>query len=105
MCYYQTSVHILIVVRENLDNNGFTDTQIVLGDLCCGQSDWDTMAEALLNDTTFRDAVAVMGAHYPVASETTPLANSIGIPMWSSEDDSTFWNTVGIGCLARLINV
>lgn len=92
------------LLRKTLDENNLNDTKIVLGDLCCGGSDWDTMAEAMLNDTVFREAVAVMGEHYPVASLSTPLASSMGIPLWSSEDDSTFWSPVGIGCLARIIN-
>jgi hypothetical protein len=105
-------------LRDSLDFSGLNDTKIVLGDLCCGNnhycmlvtlflggSDWDDMAKALLNDSTFRDAVSVMGSHYPWASESTELAGSMGIPLWSSEDDSTYWSPVGIGCLARLINV
>ncbi len=63
------------------------------------------MATDLRNNSQLYEAVAVISEHYPWASEGSPSASSLGIPMWSSEDDSTFYNQEGIGCLARILNV
>ena len=63
------------------------------------------MAEMLLTDKELRNAAAVMGEHYPFASQGNSTAFELGIPLWSSEDDSTYFDATGTGCLARILNV
>ncbi|CAL1547008.1 unnamed protein product [Lymnaea stagnalis] len=85
------------VLRKKLDDNGYSDIRIVASDLDFGIVDF------IKADSELASVVDYIGAHYPgvVSPED---AKEIGIPLWSSEDFSTYNDEVGGGCWARILN-
>jgi len=57
----------------------------------------------MLADPVLFDAIGAIGAHYP-GTHSSPEAEQTLKPLWASEDDSTYANTVGAQCWARVIN-
>ncbi|XP_048249460.1 galactocerebrosidase-like isoform X2 [Haliotis rufescens] len=70
-------------LRKVLDSNGLQDTLIVAADYF----KWDDFANDILNDPELDKAVYAMGVHYP-HTNSTPLAQKMGKPLWASEDTS-----------------
>lgn len=87
----------LKTLRATLDNNGFTNTKIVAPD-----SNWG-IANDILNDPELAAAIWGIGAHYP-GVHSNAQAMQTGKQLWASEDDSTYSNSVGAACFARIIN-
>ena len=87
----------LKALRVTLDNAGFSNTKIAAPD-----SGWD-IAKDMLADPVLYDAIGAIGAHYP-GTHSSPEAEQTMKPLWASEDDSTYANTVGAQCWARVIN-
>ena len=69
------------MLRKTLDAAGLKQVKIVAADEV-GQ--WG-VADAMQKDAAFRDAVQVIGTHYP-QYKSTPAARSLGKPLWASED-------------------
>ncbi|MEV4559324.1 ricin-type beta-trefoil lectin domain protein [Kitasatospora sp. NPDC049285] len=76
-------------LRAALNANGHAAVKVVAAD-----SDW-AVADAMVSDPAFRNAVDVVGVHYPcgyLSSETTcnstANAQSLGKPLWASENGS-----------------
>lgn len=69
------------MLRKTLDAAGLTRVGIVAADEV---GHWN-IAETMKRDAALRDAVQVIGTHYP-RHESTPVARSFGKPLWSSED-------------------
>lgn len=74
-------------------------------------SGWDVVDD-MQNNTAFRDAIDVVGAHYPCRGvsestgdvcESTEAARNIGKPLWASENGSQDFNTGG-PVMARQLN-
>jgi hypothetical protein len=70
-----------IMLRKTLDAAGLARVGIVAADEV---GHWN-IAETMKQDAALRDAVQVIGTHYP-RHESTPAARSFGKPLWSSED-------------------
>ena len=87
----------LKALRTTLDAAGFQNTKIAAPD-----SGWD-IAKDMLADPVLFDAIGAIGAHYP-GTHSSPEAEQTLKPLWASEDDSTYANTVGAQCWARVIN-
>jgi len=73
-------------LRRSLDEHGVI-TKIVADDLV---NTWG-IVEAMKRDAALRDAVAVMGTHYPQPRLVTPerakrASRDWGKPIWSTED-------------------
>ena len=78
------------------DDRGFTSTQIIAPD--GGIND---LAQHLAQNKTVAQAVGALGSHYPGINghnETAGAADSLGIPMYASEDYSTYSDANGGGC-------
>lgn len=75
------NVEWLKMLRKTLDAAGLTGVQIVAAEEIC---QW-TIADIMRQDAALRDAVQVLGTHYP-RYESTPTARALGKPLWSSED-------------------
>jgi len=77
--------------------------------------------QQMIADADFREAVDIIGVHYPDGSTSTAKAKASGKTLWSSEDSSTYNNEVpwyawqpscktlmltqvGGGCWARILN-
>ncbi len=73
----------LKLLRKTLDTNGLNHVKIVASD----QVDNWAIADEMAKDPILRDAIQVIGTHYP-RHPTTPTALGIGKPLWSSEDGS-----------------
>lgn len=76
-------------LRAGLDAGGFTETRLIT---------WDNWLWAAPNGS---DA---MGKHYPGISPAPSAALATGLPMWSSEESSTYNNQFGAECVARVFN-
>ncbi|XP_017287142.1 galactocerebrosidase isoform X2 [Kryptolebias marmoratus] len=85
------------VLRNMLDRLGLTDVGIIAAD-----GDW-SIADSMIADSQLKEAVQVIGAHYP-GTKTVPQALKTQKKLWSSEDYSTFNDEVGGGCWARILN-
>ncbi|XP_070403259.1 galactocerebrosidase isoform X2 [Nothobranchius furzeri] len=85
------------VLRNVLDKVGLTHIGIIAAD-----GDW-SIADSLLSDSQLKDAVQVIGAHYP-GTRTVSQAVKTQKKLWASEDYSTFNDEVGGGCWARILN-
>ncbi|XP_057673108.1 galactocerebrosidase [Corythoichthys intestinalis] len=86
------------LLRYTLDKNGLENVQIIASDNL-----WEPISQSLLLDPELRNAVDVIGAHYP-GTNTVMTALETGKRLWSSEDYSTFNDEVGGGCWARILN-
>eukprot|EP00475_Leptophrys_vorax_P014519 TRINITY_DN20832_c0_g1_i2.p1 TRINITY_DN20832_c0_g1~~TRINITY_DN20832_c0_g1_i2.p1 ORF type:complete len:770 (+),score=190.41 TRINITY_DN20832_c0_g1_i2:43-2352(+) len=91
------SAEYIRTLRTRLNETGFLSTQIVAADTWWGSID------SLINDQETMSYVSVLGSHYP-GTYTSDKLISIGKPLWSSEDYSTYNNEVGGGCWARSLN-
>jgi hypothetical protein len=91
----------LKLLRQTLNTNGLNQVQIVAADEV---NKW-TIADKMKNDTALRNAVQVIGSHYP-EFKSTPVARSLSKPVWSSEDGpwSGKWNATLHGGLAQSFN-
>ncbi len=93
-------------LRNALNSGGFSAVKIVGAD-----SGFDVVND-MQNNTAFRNAVDVVGAHYPCVGvsestgdrcESTPAAQNIGKPLWASENGSQDYRTGG-AVMARQLN-
>jgi hypothetical protein len=92
-------------LRSNLNSHGFSSVKIVGAD-----SDWG-VADAMQSDSAFKNAIDIIGAHYPCSGgdggdatscSTTSNARATGKPMWASENGSQD-QTSGTPALIRSI--
>ncbi|KAJ7990875.1 hypothetical protein DPEC_G00291440 [Dallia pectoralis] len=90
-------INYIKVLRNTLDRVGLTGVGIIAAD-----GDW-YISKDMDVDPHLKDAVAVIGAHYP-GTTTIDEALKTQKTLWSSEDYSTFNNLVGGGCWARILN-
>lgn len=77
------NVEWIKLLRKTLDANGLKDVKIVAADEV---NKW-TIADQMAKDPELRDAIHVIGSHY-AKFKSTPVALSLGKPVWSSEDGS-----------------
>eukprot|EP00026_Physarum_polycephalum_P004247 Phypoly_transcript_04264.p1 GENE.Phypoly_transcript_04264~~Phypoly_transcript_04264.p1 ORF type:complete len:644 (+),score=82.58 Phypoly_transcript_04264:225-2156(+) len=83
--------------RAALNSSGFENTAIVAHD-----QGWDLVPD-MQTDPQFMESIKVVGVHYPGTTSPTN-ALLLGIPLWSAEDYSTYSDSTGGGCWARLLN-
>uniref|UniRef100_A0A6J0VCJ9 Galactocerebrosidase n=1 Tax=Pogona vitticeps TaxID=103695 RepID=A0A6J0VCJ9_9SAUR len=86
------------LLRYTLDKQELQRVRIIASDNL-----WEPISFLVLLDSELREAVDIIGAHYP---GTTTVLNALLTQkkLWSSEDYSTFNNEVGAGCWARILN-
>lgn len=87
----------LVMLRAGLDAAGLHATRVVGAD-----TDWG-FAENVLKNPALAASVDAIAAHYP-GGRSSPAALQTGLPLWASEEISTFNNRVAAGCLARCMN-
>ena len=92
-------------LRSSLNSNGFSSVKVVGAD-----SDWG-VADDMMSDSTFKNSIDVIGAHYPcnggdggdaISCSTTANARATGKPLWASENGSQD-ETSGTPALIRSI--
>jgi hypothetical protein len=83
------------LLRKTLDSNGLERVKIVAADETYR---W-TIADRMAKDSQLNDAVQVVGSHY-LHFKTTPTAQSLGKPLWASEEGpwSGNWAATSKGC-------
>jgi galactosylceramidase len=91
------SADYIKTLRTRLNETGFNSTQIVAADT------WWGSVEDLIKDEETMKHVSILGSHYP-GTYTSDELISLGKPLWSSEDYSTYNNEVGGGCWARSLS-
>jgi galactosylceramidase len=84
-------------LRATLDAGGFGATKIIVADSSF------SVANDINKNPAFKAAVWGLGSHYP-NMQSGAAAEATGLPLWASEEDSTYNNAVGAGCWARVIN-
>eukprot|EP00026_Physarum_polycephalum_P003123 Phypoly_transcript_03132.p1 GENE.Phypoly_transcript_03132~~Phypoly_transcript_03132.p1 ORF type:complete len:773 (+),score=122.26 Phypoly_transcript_03132:204-2522(+) len=87
----------IMELRTALNASGFNNTQIVAHD-----ATWDIVGDMQKNEQ-FKEDVAIIGVHYPGTTSPT-AAQQLGNPLWASEDYSTYADSTGGGCWARILN-
>ena len=95
-------ISYLKILRKTLDQRGLSHTRLVGGDV----HSWvDPLCDALNGgkDPELRQAVAVIGKHYP-STQSTDKARQTGLPLWSSEDYASDNHGAGGRCEARILN-
>lgn len=86
------------LLRYTLDKAGLERVRIIASDNL-----WEPITLSVQRDEELREAVDVLGAHYP-GTTSVPEAVKLGKQLWASEDYSTFNDEVGGGCWARILN-
>ena len=66
-----------------------------------GPDPWDICAP-LASNPTLLSAIDVLGGHY-IGTAAPPVCETLGKPLWSSEDFAMTWDQGG-GCWARILN-
>jgi O-glycosyl hydrolase len=91
-----------VSLRQALDQNGYANVQIVADD----SYDWTSVAASMQSDPAFKQAVDIIGEHYPCAPTSCSTPSSVlatGKPVWASEQGSQPYDT-GAPALAQEIN-
>ncbi|ESO98297.1 hypothetical protein LOTGIDRAFT_159095 [Lottia gigantea] len=91
------SVEYIKILRYQLDQAGFTGTEIVGPD-----GVWN-IADDVLKDPSLAKSLSIIGAHFP-GTKSTRSALKTNLTLWASADYSTYNDETGGGCLARIIN-
>ena len=83
------------LLRKTLNDAGLEEVKIVAADEI---NRW-TIADKMAEDAELRDAVQVIGTHYP-RFESTATAQGLGKPLWASEDGpwSGLWGASTYAC-------
>ena len=87
----------LVMLRAGLDAAGLHTTRVVGAD-----TDW-AFASNVLHNPALAASIDAVAAHYP-GGHSSADALKTGLPLWASEEISTFNNRVAAGCLARCAN-
>ncbi|TGZ60692.1 hypothetical protein CRM22_008389 [Opisthorchis felineus] len=93
----QYDVQYIKILRQTLDSAGYNNVKIIASD-----GKWQII-KAVQTDSDLRKAIYAIGAHYP-GTNSNDAAKSLNMPLWASEDYSTFNDDVGSGCWARILN-
>lgn len=91
-----------VQLRQALDAHGYQGTQIVATD----GYNWTTIAADMASDPAFKNAVSIIGEHYPCSATSCSAPGSVtatGKPIWASEQGSAGYDS-GAPALARDIN-
>lgn len=93
-----SAVNYVKLLRKQMDLAGLKHTVIVSNDL------YPPICKVMQKDKAYRDAVGVIGLHYPNdADEALKMCGSLGKPVWSSEESSSYADLNGAACWARVI--
>ena len=57
----------------------------------------------LTKNASYKAVTWGLGQHYPGGRGTTAAERAINMPLWSSEDYSTYSDATGAGCWARQV--
>ncbi|HZC72693.1 MAG TPA: discoidin domain-containing protein [Jatrophihabitans sp.] len=90
-----------VQLRQALDAHGYGDIKIVADD----SYDWTSVAAAMQSNPAFKQAVDIIGQHYPCAA-SCPTPQSVldtGKPIWASESGSNPFD-LGAAKLAANLN-
>lgn len=85
------------MLRVGLDAAGLHATRVVGAD-----TNWG-FADDVLRNPALAASIDAIAAHYP-GGHSSASAEATGLPLWASEEVSTFNNRVGAACLARVLN-
>ena len=87
-----------LALRRRLDGAGLSHVRILAPD-----GDIGAILPALQANASYRAATSLLGTHYPGVRGSSAAERGAGLPLWSSEDYSTFSDATGAGCWARLL--
>eukprot|EP01060_Flectonema_neradi_P008219 TRINITY_DN15885_c0_g1_i1.p1 TRINITY_DN15885_c0_g1~~TRINITY_DN15885_c0_g1_i1.p1 ORF type:complete len:809 (+),score=115.84 TRINITY_DN15885_c0_g1_i1:109-2535(+) len=84
-------------LRLSLNEKGFGNTKIVAAD------QGTQICDDLSKNSSYAADVDIIGLHYPSDYKNYSLCHSLGKPVWSSEESSSFDDYNGAACWARVI--
>lgn len=84
-------------LRKTLDDSGFKNTRLVAKD--GGKDICDSMAK----DKAYADAIDIVGLHYPTDYTDYSVCQSLGKPIWASEESSSYDDLNGAACWGRVV--
>ena len=87
-----------LALRKRLDASGKRHVRIIAPD-----GDISGILPALSTNASYKAATWGLGQHYPGGTGTTAAERAFGMPLWSSEDYSTYSDATGAGCWARQV--
>ena len=88
-------------MRRQLDAASLQHVKIVGSD-----AQWDPISSDVLKDAELRAAVAVLSSHYPGMQSSASAQQALrqyGIPLWATEEFSTFSDESGALCWIRAV--
>lgn len=86
------------LLRRRLDQAGFRGVRIVVKDGDAG------ICRDLAADAAYREAVHAVALHYPDDRSDFTSCHRLGLPVWASEESSSFDDLNGAACWARVMN-
>eukprot|EP00756_Hemistasia_phaeocysticola_P049603 Hpha_TRINITY_DN24121_c0_g1::TRINITY_DN24121_c0_g1_i1::g.9830::m.9830/K01202/GALC; galactosylceramidase len=104
-------ISYVLHLRAELDRRGYTNVKIAIGDAGPGPGyQSPDIAQRIAQNASLNAATYAMGFHYPMSilpptkSEWWGPVEKLSQKRWASEDYSTFTDSNGARCLAKLIN-
>jgi hypothetical protein len=102
---------MVVGLRRELDRRGFGRVRLSVGELRGGETGFGEVPVEIAADPKLDAATAIVGLHY-ASTESPPALNTsrwqsfwaLEKPLWASEDYSTYSDSVGGKCLAKLFN-
>ena len=90
----------VVEFRKALNNSPFKDIEIVVAD---GKGNHFGVCSDLADNKEYRDAISIIGLHYPGDFNNFSQCHAQGKKFWASEEASAFNDLNGAGCWARVI--
>eukprot|EP01052_Picozoa_sp_SAG31_P044838 SAG31_NODE_7963_length_1554_cov_1.757388_1_plen_467_part_01 len=102
---------MVVMLRQELDRRGFEHVRLAVGELRGGEAGFGEVPVEIAADPELEAATAIVALHY-ASSESPPALNAsrwkkfwgLEKPLWASEDYSTYSDSAGGKCLAKLFN-
>eukprot|EP01050_Picozoa_sp_SAG11_P001513 SAG11_NODE_65_length_18798_cov_11.881224_12_plen_762_part_00 len=102
---------MVVGLRQELDRRGFQHVQLAVGEMRGGQAGFGEVPLQIGQDPALDAATSMVALHY-ATEESSPFLNisrwrnfwSLKQPLWATEDYSSYSDSQGGRCLAKLFN-
>ena len=102
---------MVVGLREELDRRGYRHVRLAVGELRGNEAGFGEVPVEITSDPKLEAATSIVALHY-ATTESNPVLNvsrwerfwDLKKPLWASEDYSTYSDTVGGKCLAKIFN-
>jgi hypothetical protein len=102
---------MVVGLRAELDRRGYSGVRLAVGELRGGERGFGEVPVQITSDPKLEAAAAIVAMHY-ATTESNPVLNvsrwerfwDLEKPLWASEDYSTYSDSTGGKCLAKIFN-